>query len=245
MLPPALGGALGALRRLTDADLPDVAVIGGTGVNIRLSTSAEAHRATPDIDVVVDEGDPTAVEILARGNDQRRDHLVVVGGVEVEVIPTYPVTAEQLAGIDDEGPRLFVAGHRWALETATAVRLTLAGVDAPVVTVPVASAAGLVAAKSHAAGYPGPVRRANKHGGDLYDIYRLVEVFDAGGELRAALAGAPGGVGAAVARVVRREVLASPARAMRQMSASTTTRLDVDHLVDAFEPFVDDLDPPA
>lgn len=244
VLPAPLAHLLDVLDALVGPGMPPVAVIGGTGVNIRLSTSLEAHRATPDIDIVADEREPATVEVLAREHAKRSEHVVVVAGVEVEVIPTYPVTDDDLAGLDD-GDRLFLAGHRWALDTATPVRLTARGADGREVRVPVATAAGLVAAKSHAAGYPGAARRANKHGGDLYDLYRLLEVFDATGDLRAALAAAPGGIGAEVANVVRAEVLASPARAMRQMAASSPTALDPRHLVDVFEPLVDALTAPG
>lgn len=106
---------------------------------------------------------------------------------------------------------------------------------------PVATPAGLVAAKSHAAGYPRQRRRATKHGGDLYDLFRLVEVFDAAGHIRAALAEAPGGVGLIVAEVVRTEILLNPGRAMREMSPAAPTALDVDRIVDVMEPFVADL----
>lgn len=42
-----------------------------------------------------------------------------------------------------------------------------------------------------------------------------------------------------MANVVRAEVLASPARAMRQMAPSSPTAIDPEHLVDVFEPFVE------
>lgn len=221
--------------------MPPVAIVGGTGVNIRLSTRGDAHRATPDIDVVVGEHDPEAIEVLAGGHERVSDHTVLVAGVEVDVIPTGQATDDQLADLENDGDRLFTAGHRWAYETATIVRITTLGPDAPTVSVPVASAAGLVAGKSHAAGYPRPGRRANKHGGDLFDLYRLVEVFDADGSLRAELGEAPGGIGRIIAAVVRTEILANPARAMRQMSSSSPVPLAVDRIVDALEPFADDL----
>ena len=101
----------------------------------------------------------------------------------------------------------------------------------------VATAAGLVATKSHAAGYPKAARRANKHGGDLYDLFRLIEAFDRRGELRTDLAAAPGGLGKLVAQVVEAEILANPARAQRQMSPVASTVLDVGRIGDITEPF--------
>ena len=230
-----------AIVELTAPGMPPVAIVGGTGVNIRLSTSGDAHRATPDIDVVVGAHDPEAIEVLADEHERVREHTVIVAGIEVDVIPTEQVTDHELADLENDGDRLFTAGHRWAYETAEPVRVTTLGADAPTAVVGVGSAAGLVAAKSHAAGYPRPGRRANKHGGDLFDIYRLVEVFDGDGTLRAQLAAAPGGIGRIIAGVVRAEILTNPARAMRQMSSSTLVPLDVDRIVDALEPFADDL----
>ena len=150
------------------------------------------------------------------------------------------MTDEDLDGLDD-GDRLCLVGHRWALDTAGAVRLTTVGGPAPIVDVPVAAPAGLVAAKCHAAGYPRATRRATKHGGDLYDLFRLVEVFDARGALRAELAMAPGGLGQLVAHVVQTEVLVNPPRGMRQMSEAASTALDIDRIVDVVEPFVAEL----
>lgn len=221
--------------------MPDIAVIGGMAVNIRLSTAAAAHRATQDLDVVADNAVPSVIEILARNHSTRREHTVVVDGVEIDVIVTQAVTEEDLDGLDD-GQRLFLAGHRWALDSARRVRLDSAG-DGASVTLPVATPAGLVAAKSHAAGYPRTSRRASKHGGDLYDVFRLVEVFDGAGQLRDEIAAAPGGIARLVAEVVASEILASPVRAMRQMAAATAggPPPDPDRITDVLEPFVEEL----
>jgi len=219
--------------------MPAIAVIGGMAVNIRLSTAADAHRATQDIDLVADEAIPTAVEVLSDRQGPARENTVVVRGIEIDIIETHAVTDDDLDGLDDED-RLFVVGHRWALETARAVRIATAG-DAPAVEVPVAAPAGLIAAKSHAAGYPRAARRSTKHGGDLYDVFRLVEVFDARGELRAQLSAAPGGLGHLVAHVFETEILANPPRAMRQMLPAASTPLDVQQIVDVVRPFVSGL----
>ncbi|MHB1447442.1 MAG: hypothetical protein ACYCTI_09595 [Acidimicrobiales bacterium] len=206
-------------------------------VNVRLSTAAEAHGVTQDIDLVTGDDTPTAVEVLSRANQLAREHTVVVKGIEVDIIETQAVTEEDLHGLDDDA-MLFVAGHRWALETAGGLRVTTLGRALMPVELAVATPAGLVATKSHAAGYPRPARRATKHGGDLYDLFRLIEVFDTRGELRADLAGAPGGLGALVAQVVRREILDNPARAWRQMAPAASTALDVGRIVDVLEPFL-------
>ena len=217
--------------------MPAVAVIGGMAVNIRLSTGADVHRATRDVDLVADGATPAAIEILAHGHHRRGQNTVVIDDVEVDIIETYPVTVDDVAGLDEDGA-LFVLGHRWALETAAPVHLEAVGSGRSQIAVPVASPAGLIAAKSHAAGYPRAERRAVKHGGDLYDIYRLIEAFDPQGQVRAALASAPAGLGPLVARVVQRELLDNPAAAMRAMATSAATPLRLEHLVDVVEPFI-------
>jgi hypothetical protein len=227
-LPLAFAGLLDALEALTAPDLPEVAVVGGVAVNIRLATSSTAHRATTDIDVVAHAELPTALEVLSAD--------VRMAGVEFDVIETQPITDDELDGFDD-GHKLFLAGHRWALVTATPVRLASGGTE---VVVPVATAAGLVAAKSHALGYGRPQRRATKRGGDLYDVFRLLEVFDAQGSVAIELTSAPCELGRIVADVMRTEVLTSPARSVRAMNDAGGA-VDMDQLLDVFEPFVEAL----
>lgn len=239
MLPAALGRLVDALGALTIEDMPALAVIGGMAVNIRLATAAEAHRATQDIDVVADGRAPTAVEILARSHEVARDGTVLVDGIEIDVIETQAVAERDLDGLADDA-KLFLAGHRWALETAAPVRITTVG-SALTVELPVATPAGLVAAKSHAAGYPRAARRATKHGGDVYDIYRLIEVFDVAGELRATIIQAPGALAHLIAHVLETEILANPGRAMRQMNPAAPSGLQIDQIVDVIEPFTADL----
>lgn len=217
--------------------MPPVAVIGGTAVNIRLSGAADVHRATRDIDLVADAATPAAIDILAHGHHRKGEHTVIIEGVEVDIIETYPVTDDDVAGLDDDAA-LFVLGHRWALETSTPVRLATVGSGHATVAVLVAAPAGLVAAKAHAVGYPRAGRRAAKHGGDLYDMYRLIEAFDPRGQMRAALAAAPSGLGRLIAQVVQAELLDNAAGAARIMAASATTPIRLEHLVDVIEPFI-------
>ena len=237
VLPAALRPVIDVLEVLAAPGIPTIAVIGGMGVNIRLSTSTATHRATQDIDVVADNDSPTALEILSRHRTVTRDHTVVVNGLDVDIIDTEKLTEADLEGIDD-GPKLFVAGHRWALETAAPVRITTVPGNRPPTELRTATPGGLVAAKSHAAGYPSSARRAAKHGGDLYDLYRLIEAFDSQGELRTQLNSAPGGLGRLIAAVVQTEILANPARAMRQMAAVSATELTTAQIIDVTEPFL-------
>jgi hypothetical protein len=162
---------------------------------------------------------------------------VVVDGVEVDIIETHAVTDDDL----DDNARLFMAGHRWALDTAQLASITTTGAAIPTIGVRVATPAGLIATKSHAVGYPNAARRANRHGEDLYDLFRLIEAFDTRGQMRTELTAAPAGLAQLVGHVVRTEILANPARALLQMSPMASTALDIDRIGDVTEPFVADL----
>lgn len=103
-----------AAKVLTHPDLPDAALFGGLAVTIRVAAHTTSYRATADVDLVTGDDTPTLVELLTR--DHNSPEPVVIGDIKVDVIATGAVTDADLAGIDD-GPRLFVAGHRWALDT--------------------------------------------------------------------------------------------------------------------------------
>ncbi len=121
-LPLESGPLLDVVRTVLTGDVPDAALIGGLAVTARVASPTTGYRATADVDFVsADDTPPTLVEVLTA-----RHHVeepIVIDGIKVDVIPTYEVTDEDLAGIDD-GPRLFVAGHRWALDTAETVTLS-------------------------------------------------------------------------------------------------------------------------
>jgi hypothetical protein len=235
-LPDALAPMLDTLRALVGPDVPPIALVGGLAVNLRLATGGDAHRATRDIDVVSGDDVPSVIDVLGADHPLDRAQTVHVGDFDVDVIATLPVGREELDGLDD-GNRLFFLGHRLAFDTATTLQLgTRDRTD--LVDVPVASPAGLVAAKSHAVGYPRSVRRATKHAGDLYDVFRLLEVFDADGTVGDAIANAPYALGALVAAVLTKEILQNPAKAAHQMSIASTELLDADRVTDAVEPFV-------
>lgn len=226
---------LDALQSLIAPDVPPLALIGGLAVNLRLSVGAEAHRATRDIDVVSGDDTPGVIDVLGAADQEQQ--TIRVGEFDVDVISTLPIGSAELDGLDD-GNRLFFLGHRWAFDTATTVRLGTRGDGAKTVEVPVATPAGLVAAKSHAVGYPRAIRRATKHGGDLYDVFRLLEVFDADGSIGAQIAEAPHGLGQLIANVLTKEILSNPARAMHQMSIASLSNLSVDQVTETIEPFV-------
>ncbi|MCU1497832.1 MAG: Prevent-host-death protein [Acidimicrobiales bacterium] len=238
ILPETSRPLLDAARAvLATPGLPPVALIGGLAVTMRVAAAGIAHRATVDIDLVTDYAEPEAVEILAAAHHTQQ-HPLIVGNVEIDLIPTSAVTEDDLEGLDDHG-RLFVAGHRWAFERSEPTRITTAG-STPV-TVQVATPAGLVAAKSHALGFPNPVRRATKHGGDLLDFFRLVDIYDADGSLSLELRSGPAHLARIIAEVAQREVLANPAAAAAKMAAASPTPISTERVTDTVEAFVDEL----
>jgi hypothetical protein len=240
ILSPDTAPLLAAVRAVLDTeDLPTAALIGGLAVTIRVAAPATTYRATADIDIVTTDTDPTLVEILAT-----RHHTTEplhIAGIKVDVIPTHPVTVADLDGIDgiDDGPRLFVAAHRWALVTAEP--LTLATSTSEPFTVDVATPAALLATKCHAVGYARSQRRATKHGGDMLDVYRLIDAHDRDGELAAKIHEAPGDLAPVIARVIGTEILANPAKAAGSMTSASPTPIDPDDLVASLEAFIEDL----
>lgn len=160
-----------AAARLADADLGAFAIIGGVAVTARLG---RAHRATADVDTVVDDDTPpSALDVLRHldgaTSDVTREHCVYLDDTLVEVIGTGAVTEPDLDGLGDR-QILFVAGHRWALETATPVTRTAdGGIRA---TVPMASASALAAMKLHAIQDRRVGGGLDKRASDAWDIYR-------------------------------------------------------------------------
>lgn len=105
----------------------------------------------------------------------------------------------------------------------------------------VATPAGLVAAKSHAVGFPSSTRRATKHGSDLLDLVRLVELYGGGQSLTDSLRSGPAELARIIADICDREILANPIRAARTIEAVSPTPIDPDDVADIVEGFVYDL----
>lgn len=240
LLPASDGPLLDAARAvLATPGLPPVALIGGLAVTARVSAAGALHRATNDIDLVTIylEPDTEAVELIASAQGAEARPLLV-NGVKVDIIPTSPVDDADLDGHEDRH-RLFLAGHRWAFETAEEARLTVPG--ATPLLVQIASPAGLVAAKSHAVGFPSSTRRATKHGSDLLDLLRLVDLYAANDALADALRAGPAELARIIADVCDLEILANPIRAARTIEAVATTPIDPEEVADIIGDFVDDL----
>jgi hypothetical protein len=222
-LADALAWVVEALDEMTSGVGPtDLVVVGGIGVSIRLALADVRLRATADVDVVARGESPTALT----GTE--------ASGAPVDVMTTFPLDDDGVAGLSP-GEHLFVAAHRWGLESAEPVRL-IAG--PATTTIGVARPAPLVAMKAHAIGFGRPARRATKRAGDLHDLFELVSAYDVTGGLRSALATAPWDLGSLVGDVVRRELLEVPARATRQINEVADRRIDAEELVATLAPLV-------
>lgn len=136
-----------AAAKVADANLGSYAVIGGVAVSARLG---QAHRATADIDTVVDDPTPPpAIEALLDVPGAHADptgaHRVLIDGIKVEVQGTEPFTPADLDGLTGK-QILYVGAHRYALESATPLTL-VAQAEQVRATVPVASPGALLASR--------------------------------------------------------------------------------------------------
>ncbi|MCU1346411.1 MAG: hypothetical protein JWL70_2677 [Acidimicrobiia bacterium] len=130
--------------------------------------------------------------------DQAQPYRVYVDGTKVEMIGTGAITDLDLDGLDAR-EILFVAAHRWALETATPV--ILLGDHGTRATVPMARASALVAMKLGAVQGRRAAGGVDKRASDAWDIYRLltdVDVATTALEIQSALPGLQQAVAAAV-----------------------------------------------
>ena len=173
-------GSIGRLVRTASAlfarpDFAPTALVGGLAVTFRLAT---AHRATVDVDTVAEGEGPRGLALRYLGDaGAASTDRIEIDGVMVDVMATWPLpaTADELP--EKDADRLFVLGHRWALETATPVSGDVIEQDGVTVTqsivLPVATVPALVACKLHAIGD----RRgasASKQESDAFDLVRLI-----------------------------------------------------------------------
>jgi hypothetical protein len=229
---PAMPGLIRAVGALSEAGLRRYAVVGGVAVTARLG---QAHRATADVDTVVDETTPPdAVQaLLARPDtepdpDPDRQHRVYVDGTKVEILGVEPIGPDDLDGVHDEGA-LFVASHTWALETATPLTV-VAEVDTEVrATAPFARSGALLAMKLHAIETRSSIG-PDKRGADAWDLYRLLVDLDADGGLRQELAAAPAVLCRLVADAAERILVAGAPRTSGWLRASDHSGVTADEL---------------
>jgi len=183
---------VGAIAAMGQSGLDGYVIVGGVAVAARLG---RAHRATTDVDTVVDEvARPDAIEALlalpSAEPDPTGRHRVRVAGTKVEIIGVGPVDDHSFDGMT-ELQTLFVGAHKWALATATSLTLVAAANPMVRATSPFAAPAALFAMKLHAVQDRRATSRPEKRGSDALDLYRLLLDLDADGSLRAALADSP------------------------------------------------------
>ncbi|HEU5309046.1 MAG TPA: nucleotidyl transferase AbiEii/AbiGii toxin family protein [Acidimicrobiia bacterium] len=170
----------GAVLRLVRAagtlfaqpDFAPAALVGGLAVTLRL---AAAHRATNDVDTVADGDRPREVALDYVG-DAGPGARIEIDGVKVDVMATDPLPDRVDDLPDDELSRLFVLGHRWALESAepVAVRVLPSGGSAQPPPLTVATSPALVACKFHAIADRRDAR-SEKRESDAVDLVRLID----------------------------------------------------------------------
>lgn len=203
VLAAGAGDLVRAVHALTAAGLTRFTVIGGVAVAARLG---RVHRATTDVDTVVDEtSPPEAIAALLAIEGAERDptgrHRVRIAGTQVEIIGVAPLGPGDEIGLTGR-ERLFVGAHAWALETATPLRLaTTAGDD---VVAPFATPAALVAMKLHALVDRRPGGPLEKRSGDAWDIFRILLDLDHDGGVSAELALMPSWLRSEVRATLRR-----------------------------------------
>jgi hypothetical protein len=196
-----------------------LAIIGGIAVTCRLG---HVHRATGDVDAVVDEvvgfaagsGAQVLVEAgVAQPAPGDGGHRVLVDGTKFEIIDTQalPADVSEIPPLD----RLFVLGHRWALESAEPLRVVVAAsvVDA---VLPVAVPAALVATKLHAFCER---QQDEKRASDAYDIYRLLETQDRDGAVAEATSNGPRGLAEVMRAVMVERFVDGAVRVVRYLKA--------------------------
>ncbi len=208
-----------AAAKVADANLGSYAVIGGVAVSARLG---QAHRATADIDTVVDDlTPPPAIEALLDVPGAHADptgaHRVLIDGIKVEVQGTEPFTPADLDGLTEK-QILYVGAHRYALDSATPLTLVAQAKQARA-TVPVATPGALFAMKLHAI----EDRRAggglDKRAGDAWDMYRILLDLDRDAEVRDELSALPDPLRKVIADTAERIFVERAARTIGWLKA--------------------------
>jgi hypothetical protein len=196
-----------------------LAIIGGLAVTCRLG---HVHRATGDVDAVVDDvvgpaadsGAELLVEAgIAEPDPGDRAHRVFIDGTKLEIIDAQelPADVSDIAALD----RLFVVGHRWALDSAEPLRVLVASSDVDIL-LPVAIPAALVATKLHAFC---DRQQDEKRASDALDIYRLLETKDRDGEVADATNSGPIGLAEVLHEVIVERFVDGATRVVRYLKA--------------------------
>ena len=156
----------------------------------------QAHRATADVDTVVDQDRlPAAIAVLKALPSATTDpaggpHRLLLEGTKVEVIEVGQLPPGEELDELSERQRLSIASHSWALQTATPLTVASVGRDAGTATAPFATPAALVAMKLHAIQDRSGASQA-KRAGDAWDLHQLLTLHNRGGVIAAVLRDAP------------------------------------------------------
>lgn len=213
-------GLVRAVAALEAANLGRYAVVGGLAVSARLP---RAHRATADVDTVVDESEPPdAIDALLALDDTLRDptasHRVYVADTRVDVLGVGQLTADEDLSWATDGDALFVLAHRWALDTAEPLRLIARDDPGVEATAPFATPAALIAMKLHAIETRSSAGR-DKRAGDAWDLYRILADLDHEGSVTAAILTAPPALRTLIASAADRVLLTGADRTRGWMRA--------------------------
>lgn len=218
---PAMVGLVRAVDTLSRSGLDDFVIVGGVAVAARLG---QAHRATTDVDTVIDEvAHPDAIEVLlalpGATEDPTGAHRVRLDGTKVEMIGVGPLDDDSFDNLTDL-QTLFVAAHSWALTTATRLTLVAGSDPSARATGPFATPAALFAMKLHAIQDRRATSRTEKRSSDALDLYSLLLKLDADGSIRAALVSAPAPLRHSVRIATQRMLIDAAARTRGWLSAS-------------------------
>lgn len=206
------------------------ALVGGLAVTMRLAT---VHRATNDVDTVSDGEGPRAVALEYVGDrDAGASDRVEIDGVKVDVMTTETLPTSFAELPEGDLDRLFVLGHRWALETAERLTVRVVSPDGSAVGEPaslvVATAPALVACKFHAI-VDRRDARAHKRESDAIDLFRLLGDLVRVRRLANEFSSAPFDLTALVSAQVERWFIEGAIRTARLMNLSAAAgdaRLD-------------------
>ena len=200
------------------------ALVGGLAVTVRLAT---VHRATNDVDTVAEGEGPRDLALQYLGDREAADqNRIVVDGVKVDVMATWPLPDHSDDLPDADLDRLFVVGHRWALDSATPVEIDAVSPDGAVLetgTLSVATVPALVACKLHAiADRKGP--SLSKRESDALDLVRLTGDLIRSDESVRALQSAPFDLASLVAAGVERWFINDALRTARLANAASAVQ---------------------
>lgn len=220
-------------------ELTTAALVGGLAVTARIAT---VHRVTVDVDAVVE--DTTRNELAVTSPEgPAGGERIVLAGVMVDVMPTSALPAHADGLPDDDLPRLFVLGHRWALESATRLAIRVEGSHEAEAELRVATAPALLACKLHAIADRRD-SRADKRESDALDIVRLTQLLVRSRLVDDAYSSAPFDLAPLVVSSVRRWLVDDATRTARLVNSdarSSGVSSSPDELVALGELFCDQL----